>query len=137
MLAKASDHSCSVLLHRIKKMSPFRSSSAALRIARALLYSDCDLLNGPRCRCPVATARHCHALISVLGCAASAFSTCCTRPFPIGDDSITGQTDEDRFFGARSPQGISKIRIQHSAGTGRELDHVQFSVDTIFANGFE
>jgi hypothetical protein len=59
-------------------------------------------------------------------------------PFPIGDGNITGQTAEDRFFGARSSQGISRIRIRHTVSIGGlEIDHVQFSSDAIFANGFE
>jgi len=40
------------------------------------------------------------------------------------DSSYGGTTDEDRFYGASDPGGISKIRITNETG-GIEVDHVQ------------
>jgi hypothetical protein len=41
------------------------------------------------------------------------------------NNTITGETGEDRFFGAQNDNGISKIFISNSAG-GIEVDHLQF-----------
>lgn len=38
---------------------------------------------------------------------------------------VTSSTDEDRFFGAVAPQGISAIRIFNTQG-GVEVDHLQY-----------
>ncbi len=57
-------------------------------------------------------------------------------PFTIGDNSNTGTTDEDRFFGVRYEQGISAILITHTSG-GYEIDHVQWTNDVLFRDGFE
>jgi len=48
-------------------------------------------------------------------------------PFTLGDGSITGTTDEDRFFGVRDAEGIGAIQLHSSAVM--EIDHVQFDVD--------
>ncbi|MEQ1904480.1 MAG: hypothetical protein ABL888_09870 [Pirellulaceae bacterium] len=45
----------------------------------------------------------------------------------IADSEITGQTLEDRFFGARDAGGILAIRLSNSVG-GIEMDHVQFGM---------
>jgi hypothetical protein len=47
-------------------------------------------------------------------------------PFVIGDQSNVGQTAEDRFFGATSADGISKIIISNTGG-GIEVDHIQLN----------
>lgn len=39
---------------------------------------------------------------------------------------ITGQTDEDRFYGASDPGGISSIHIKDVSGI--EVDHLQYGV---------
>lgn len=41
------------------------------------------------------------------------------------DASITGTTDEDRFFGVQFGDGIKSIFISNSAG-GIEVDHIQY-----------
>lgn len=43
------------------------------------------------------------------------------------DGSIFGTTSEDRFYGATSPGGISRIRISNSGG-GIEVDHLQYGL---------
>lgn len=57
-------------------------------------------------------------------------------PFVIGDNSNFGATDEDRFFGVRYAQGISAILITHTSG-GYEIDHIQWTNDRLFQDGFE
>jgi hypothetical protein len=57
-------------------------------------------------------------------------------PFSVGDTNNSGGTNEDRFFGAHHPGGISKIRISHTSG-GYEIDHVQWTKNLIFGDGFE
>jgi hypothetical protein len=43
------------------------------------------------------------------------------------DGAITGETDEDRFYGIELASGISKIRIYQTAGCcGIEVDHLQY-----------
>ena len=44
----------------------------------------------------------------------------------LGDLKTNGQTDEDRFFGIVSENGISKIQIASNLG-GIEIDHLQFA----------
>ena len=48
-------------------------------------------------------------------------------PLPLADGSNSGQTAEDRFFGAVNPAGISAIHISNSSG-GIEVDHLQYGV---------
>jgi hypothetical protein len=57
-------------------------------------------------------------------------------PFALGDADNSGGTAEDRFFGVRNAGGVGSIKISHTAG-GLEIDHIQWSNDDIFANGFE
>lgn len=45
----------------------------------------------------------------------------------IATGDFTGQTDEDRFFGATNALGISAIRISNSSG-GIEVDHLQYGL---------
>jgi len=45
-------------------------------------------------------------------------------PFQHADDSNTGETAEDRFYGVTSAAGISKINISNTSG-GIEVDHLQ------------
>lgn len=40
---------------------------------------------------------------------------------------FTGQTDEDRFYGATNPGGISRLVITNSSG-GIEVDHLQYGL---------
>lgn len=42
-----------------------------------------------------------------------------------GDDGITGQVEEDRFFGIVSSGGVKSIFISNSSG-GIEVDHLQY-----------
>ncbi len=46
------------------------------------------------------------------------------------DGSSFGTTAEDRFYGAVSANGISKIEIKNSSG-GIEIDHLQFGYRTV------
>jgi len=55
-------------------------------------------------------------------------------PFALGDGSSKGGTAEDRFFGARDPNGIAAIRLTNS-GASVEADHVQFGVPLPTAAG--
>jgi hypothetical protein len=57
-------------------------------------------------------------------------------PFALGDANNNGGTAEDRFFGVRNATGVGSITISHTSG-GLEIDHIQWSKDDIFANGFE
>ena len=43
------------------------------------------------------------------------------------DDTFLGTTGEDRFFGARDPGGITKLRISNTT-MGIEIDHPQYEV---------
>ena len=43
------------------------------------------------------------------------------------DGSVTGQTGEDRFYGASNAGGISSFRIWNTSG-GIEVDHLQFGI---------
>jgi hypothetical protein len=43
----------------------------------------------------------------------------------IGDASINGETDEDRFFGWIDSGGIESVSISHTGG-GYEIDHLQY-----------
>ncbi len=44
----------------------------------------------------------------------------------LGDGSINGATDEDRFFGVINPAGISRITITMPHSTDWEIDHLQY-----------
>jgi len=57
-------------------------------------------------------------------------------PFAVGDDSNSGETAEDRFFGVRNAAGISAILMTHASGC-YEIDHVQWTNDVFFRDGFE
>ncbi|MEN1680535.1 MAG: dockerin type I domain-containing protein [Planctomycetota bacterium] len=47
-------------------------------------------------------------------------------PFSVGDDSIIGETEEDRFFAVESQQGISRIRLSMPGLINRGADHLQY-----------
>ncbi len=47
-------------------------------------------------------------------------------PVTLGDGELTGQTDEDRFFGVINLQGLSAISLGVAEGTNWELDHLQY-----------
>ena len=47
-------------------------------------------------------------------------------PFVLGDGSISGQTVEDRFFGAVNSGGISRIEIRSPDTNDWEVDHLQY-----------
>ncbi len=47
-------------------------------------------------------------------------------PFTLGDASVSGETDEDRFFGAIHGPGISRIEISMPGSVDWEVDHVQY-----------
>ena len=48
-------------------------------------------------------------------------------PVVIADESISGTTGEDHFFGTRYFGGISAIKIKNEIG-GIEVDHLQFNL---------
>ena len=50
-------------------------------------------------------------------------------PISLGDGFLTGQTDEDRFFGVSNGQGISAISLGVASGQNWELDHLQYGYD--------
>jgi hypothetical protein len=50
-------------------------------------------------------------------------------PFPAAG-AVSGETDEDRFFGAYDAGGISAIRISNTFG-GIEVDHLQYGAATL------
>jgi hypothetical protein len=60
-------------------------------------------------------------------------------PFLVGDASITGETDEDRFFGVIDPEGILSITIHMPDLNNWEVDHLQYGLHLglIFKDGFE
>jgi hypothetical protein len=45
----------------------------------------------------------------------------------LANASFNGETNEDRFFGAIDPLGISAIKISNSGG-GIEIDHLQYGL---------
>ena len=45
----------------------------------------------------------------------------------IANATVTGETNEDRFFGAIDPLGITAIKISNSSG-GIEVDHLQYGL---------
>jgi hypothetical protein len=45
----------------------------------------------------------------------------------IANATVTGETNEDRFFGAVDPLGISAIKISNASG-GIEVDHLQYGL---------
>lgn len=45
----------------------------------------------------------------------------------IANGTVTGETDEDRFFGAIDPLGITAIKISNASG-GIEIDHLQYGL---------
>ncbi len=47
-------------------------------------------------------------------------------PVAVGDGSMTGETAEDRFFGAVSCEGISKIEISMDGSVDWSVDHLQY-----------
>ena len=47
-------------------------------------------------------------------------------PFVLGDGSISGQTVEDRFFGAVNRSGISRVEIRSPDTNDWEVDHLQY-----------
>ncbi len=47
-------------------------------------------------------------------------------PFSVGDAVINRTTDEDRFFGVISPEGIASIRLSMPGLTNWEADHLQY-----------
>ncbi|MFM8469639.1 MAG: DUF11 domain-containing protein, partial [Limisphaerales bacterium] len=49
--------------------------------------------------------------------------------FEIGDNSVSGETAEDRFLGVEFAGGISALRVYY-ASPGFELDHLQFDIPT-------
>jgi hypothetical protein len=49
-------------------------------------------------------------------------------PFLLGDGSISGTTDEDRFFGAVNDSGISRIVIRSPTTNDWEVDHLQYGL---------
>ena len=51
-----------------------------------------------------------------------------TGPFLLGDGAISGQTAEDRFFGAISSGGISRIEIRSASTNDWEVDHLQYGL---------
>ncbi len=51
-------------------------------------------------------------------------------PVTIATGGVTGQTDEDRFFGVYEPGGISAIKISNTSG-GIEVDHLQYGASTL------
>ncbi len=46
------------------------------------------------------------------------------------DGSFNGETDEDRFYGAINPTGISKIHLWGGSG-GIEMDHLQYGYASV------
>jgi hypothetical protein len=50
------------------------------------------------------------------------------------DNSFSGTTGEDRFYGATNPGGISSIHISNDSG-GIEVDHLQFGILAPAPNG--
>ena len=51
-------------------------------------------------------------------------------PVPIASSSISGETDEDRFFGVYEAGGVSAIFISNTTG-GIEVDHLQYGSATL------
>ena len=49
-----------------------------------------------------------------------------TGPFVLGDGAISGQTAEDRFFGAINSGGISRVEIRAPGTNDWEVDHLQY-----------
>lgn len=48
-------------------------------------------------------------------------------PTTLGDGQFTGQTIEDRFFGALNiPNGIARMRMTSLSSTDWEVDHIQY-----------
>jgi len=47
-------------------------------------------------------------------------------PVDFGDGNYDGQTNEDRFFGITSDEGIKQIKISRLNGVGFEVDHLQY-----------
>jgi RHS repeat-associated protein len=50
-------------------------------------------------------------------------------PSPLTDQRVTGETDEDRFFGVVAPGGISMLYVANHQG-GIEVDHLQYGWQT-------
>jgi hypothetical protein len=49
-------------------------------------------------------------------------------PFVLGDGSISGQTAEDRFFGAINSGGISRVELRSADTNDWEVDHLQYGL---------
>jgi len=49
-------------------------------------------------------------------------------PFGLGDQSVSGTTAEDRFFGVIDATGISRITISMPTSGDWEVDHLQFGL---------
>ena len=49
-------------------------------------------------------------------------------PFVLGDGSISGESAEDRFFGARHADGISRIELRAPNTNDWEVDHLQYGL---------
>jgi hypothetical protein len=49
-------------------------------------------------------------------------------PFLLGDGSISGETREDRFFGAINAGGISRIIIRAPTTNDWEVDNLQYGL---------
>jgi hypothetical protein len=52
-----------------------------------------------------------------------------STPIVLGDGAISGQTAEDRFFGAINDGGISRIEIRSPGTNDWEVDHLQYGFD--------
>ncbi|QDV23083.1 hypothetical protein [Aureliella helgolandensis] len=51
--------------------------------------------------------------------------------FSLGDASISRTTEEDRFIGFASPEGISSFRIAMPGSDNWEVDHLQYGVTSV------
>lgn len=51
---------------------------------------------------------------------------CSVTGVTIADDTFSGTTAEDRFFGCIDSGGISRIEVVNSLGGGIEVDHLQY-----------
>ena len=54
-----------------------------------------------------------------------------SRLVELGDRLITGQTEEDRFFGVVYPGGISSITLEMPGYTNWGLDHLQYGAHSV------
>ena len=56
-----------------------------------------------------------------------------TGPLVLGDGAISGQTAEDRFFGAINSGGISRVEIRSPDTNDWEVDHLQYGLTAVRA----